>query len=109
MMKIKFTRDYPETAEDFFQAEVKCTKDQVETIIGFKLSDRTKETETEEWRFKGCALLDETRPVPFIVHNWLPNHRDNPPEYVWHIRTTFYHDGLILKNFFDSILHPKEQ
>ena len=101
-MKIKFTKDYPETAEDFFQAEVKCTKDQMESIIGYKLTDRLTPRQFAE-------LADESRPVPFVVHNWIPNHRDNPPEYVWHIRTTFYQDGLLIKDFFNSILHPKEQ
>ena len=107
-MKIKFTKDYPATAEDFFQAEVKCTVEQMENLIGFPLVVEMG-SDTKDYEFRGCALIDERRPVPFIVHNWKPNHSDNPPEFVWHIRTTFYQDGKDIKRFFESILHPIEQ
>lgn len=104
---VTFSKETVSKADDFFQSEVRCTADQLAAIVGFQPEDAS-DNENMSLKFTGAAYIDGKRIVPFIAHDWIPNHRDNPPEYTWHIRTTFYQDGIIIRDFLNSVLHPEE-
>ena len=109
-MKVTFSDKFPEGKKIYFQAEVHCTKEELESVIGYKLVEPDNPIESDH-EFKGQAFVDGVRPMPLVINNWKSNHRDDEASqtYFWHIRTTFYQDGCAVRDYINSVLRPKEQ
>ena len=103
---ISFTNEYPEGKKSYFQSEIKCTKEELESMLGYSMTESNEVD--EDWRFEGSAYMENVARIPLIIHNCRKYYPNEEPLFVWQIYTEYFDEGLQLKNYFNKILHPED-
>ena len=91
---IKYVKSNLEKSDkSYFQTQFWSSLEDLETVLGSKL-DRGTFRGNDVYIFDGYAVLNDKREV--VLEIYTPAPVDGVCK--WHLRTSFYNDGLIIRN-----------